>query len=375
MDSTSIVCMSDHIRRSVDASAKILDTISFYDDSEPNHNDKVYFSLAEASRGKVGLHVQLSFTDRTFEPHDSSKGAYHLPGADSSAVVREKKIQTVVGEHVFRAILSGVGGDEVLGGVPSALPELATYLISGRLGMLIMRAMEWSLADRETLAGQLIEVAKYSLNLYRPRDIEKATIPPWLQRNVQTRCLDIARRDLTRVTRLGLTPSEISNGLAWWSIVETLPHSFPSLLERPEYRYPYLDRDLIDYLFSIPSEQLIRPGRRRSLMRRSLKNVVPEEILERRRKAYQIRGPLFALQHAQKKIHELFAESALADYGFIEPARLLSAFDSTTQGVDARWWQTLMRSISLELWLRSKARQAKPVCTPSIKNTVLPMHL
>ena len=34
MDSTSIVCMSDHIRRSHDPKAKILDTISFYDDSE-----------------------------------------------------------------------------------------------------------------------------------------------------------------------------------------------------------------------------------------------------------------------------------------------------------------------------------------------------
>jgi asparagine synthetase B (glutamine-hydrolysing) len=56
-------------------------------------------------------------------------------------------------------------------------------------------------------------------------------------------------------------------------------------------RYPFLDKDLVNYLFSIPREQILRPGRRRSLMRRALANIVPHEVLERRRKAYQLRAP------------------------------------------------------------------------------------
>ena len=45
-----------------------------------------------------------------------------------------------------------------------------------------------------------------------------------------------------------------------------------------EKRYPVLDRDLLEFLFAIPREQLVRPGERRSLMRRALKGIVPEEV-------------------------------------------------------------------------------------------------
>jgi asparagine synthetase B (glutamine-hydrolysing) len=81
--------------------------------------------------------------------------------------------------------------------------------------------------------------------------------------------------------------------------METLPHLFPQILSRLEYRYPFLDKDLVSFLFSIPREQIVRPGRRRSLMRRALVGIVPDGILERRRKAFQLRAPLAALQHAR----------------------------------------------------------------------------
>ena len=62
-----------------------------------------------------------------------------------------------------------------------------------------------------------------------------------------------------------------------------------------EWRYPFLDRDLLQFLYTIPREQLVRPGERRSLMRRALKGIVPEGILARKRKAFLTRVPLQAL--------------------------------------------------------------------------------
>jgi asparagine synthase (glutamine-hydrolysing) len=93
--------------------------------------------------------------------------------------------------------------------------------------------------------------------------------------------------------------------------METMPHLFPSPLRRPEYRYPFLDKDLTEYLFSIPREQVLQPGRRRVLMRRALVGIVPQEILERRRKAYQLHAPLKALSLASQDLVDLFQDSHL----------------------------------------------------------------
>ena len=52
-----------------------------------------------------------------------------------------------------------------------------------------------------------------------------------------------------------------------------------------EIRYPYLDRDLLEFACAIPREQMIGVGQRRFLMKRALAGIVPAELLNRRRRA------------------------------------------------------------------------------------------
>jgi asparagine synthase (glutamine-hydrolysing) len=361
MDSTSIVCMSDRSRRSRNQSADLLDTISFYDDSEPNWNEKPYFSAVEAQRGKKGIHIEMAFMDRTFESHDPSQGLYLLPGADSSALERERRIQAGIGGREYRCILSGIGGDEVLGGVPSPKPELSNYLVAGDFPALFRRTLEWCLTDRSPFFHVLGETANHVFDIYRQPHIESSSIPPWIPPARRKACADIIRRGVTRGKRLGFTPSSVSNGLAWWSIMETLPHTYPGILSRPEYRYPYLDRDLVDYLFSVPREHLLRPGRRRSLMRRALIGIVPDAVLERKRKAFQIRGALSLMQEAQSKIDSLFACAQIVERGFVNPDCIRTTLDAITKGNDPQWLHALMRAIAFELWLKGEpTNRARP---------------
>ena len=55
-----------------------------------------------------------------------------------------------------------------------------------------------------------------------------------------------------------------------------------ALSSEPPYekRYPYLDRALLEFMYAIPREQLVRPGQRRSLMRRALVGIVPDRTPE-----------------------------------------------------------------------------------------------
>ena len=59
MDSSSIVCMADTIIARGAAETPRLDTISYYDDSEPNWNERPYFTKVEEKRGRTGCHIDV----------------------------------------------------------------------------------------------------------------------------------------------------------------------------------------------------------------------------------------------------------------------------------------------------------------------------
>jgi asparagine synthase (glutamine-hydrolysing) len=191
--------------------------------------------------------------------------------------------------------------------------------------------------------------------IYRKSHIDKVRIPPWIRPQLRGTCIDLARSAGLQHRRIGVSPSAISNGLTWWSVMETLPHLYPAALTRYEYRYPYLDRDLVDFLFRVPREQIVRPGRRRSLMRRALKDIVPVEIVERRRKANLVRGPLLSLDSARSQIEKLLARSLAVSHGYVDPKQIRSAWDQVTSGRDTQWSMAFARTIGFELWLRARS--------------------
>jgi asparagine synthase (glutamine-hydrolysing) len=328
MDSTAIVCMSDQIRRENDPNSEILDTVSFYDDSEATLNERPYFSITEGKRGKIGTHLDMAFSQRTFEAYNGADGIYWIPGADSFSIEQERRFHDTVWKKGYRSILSGIGGDEVLGGIPDPLPELADHLVSGNLRRLLRQSIAWSLVDRSPLVSTLGRTLSYAACLYlspKQRDV-----PPWIMPSLRKRSREIEASHNDRRSRLGIAPHSLDNRLTWASVLETLPHLFPQLLVRPEYRYPFLDK----------------------LMRRALAHIVPHEVLERRRKAYQLRAPLHALERARDVLEELFSEPMLADAGLIDVTRLRHSLRHTVAG-DPTWWQAMLKTIALELWLRS----------------------
>lgn len=136
--------------------------------------------------------------------------------------------------------------------------------------------------------------------------------------------------------------------------METLPHLFQGLFHRPEYRYPYLDRDLVEFLHRVPRQELAQPGRRRAMMRRALRNIVPPEVLERRRKGFLIRKRLVSMRANKNAFDRLLADSIVLHRFSIDKSRLRWALDQTLQGQDIRWWPAIDRLVLLELWLRSR---------------------
>src|ERR1700676_692449 len=60
MDSSSIVCMADLMLANGGVETPRIDTVSYYDDSEPNWNERPYFTTVEQKRGQIGRHIDVA---------------------------------------------------------------------------------------------------------------------------------------------------------------------------------------------------------------------------------------------------------------------------------------------------------------------------
>ncbi|AXC15551.1 Asparagine synthetase [glutamine-hydrolyzing] [Acidisarcina polymorpha] len=352
VDSSSIVCMSDHVRKAQGATpADLINTISYYDDSEPNWNEKPYFVAVERARGKRGLHIEVSSRGATFEPPDME---YVWPGPDGRTLSAETKLEDQLAVGQYRVMLSGIGGDELLGGPPDPLPELADSLVSLQLSTLLSQGLEWGLSNRVPLVHLIRDAGALAVRLYIRQSRTPVAFPSWLSASLRKRAVRL-RFQGTSWKRIGYLPSSIENGLVWWSIMETLILPSRRLLARREYRYPFLDRELADFLLRVPANQLMRPGRRRLLMRRALQKIVPVEVLERKRKAYIMRGPPVALTENKPKLLSLVSSSRLSDLGYVDEIDIQSSiakFDALSCSTS----QHLLLAIQLELWMRRPAK-------------------
>jgi len=367
MDSSSIVCMSDHIRRENNASAAdLVDTISYYDDDEPTWDERPFFTKVEAGRGRTGIHVDNALFRRSWTPFGRLDGNYLFPGMDEMAFRREAALQNRIGASGYRVILSGLGGDELLGGVPTPLPELADSFVSPNWPVLCRQSLAWCLVDRSPMFSMLLRTLQLVLSCYLPNDFGQPPPPPWVK-VVSPRSADPASESLSGNTRISLTPSAICGREAWWSILGSLPNSLPDYLVRYEYRFPFLDRDLATFLLQVPREQLVRPGQRRSLMRRALRSIVPPDILQRRRKAYLTRSATIGLRTISQTVSATELRSLrAAQSGFVDPDLLAKALIQVGRGQNPQWTGPLWRTLLFDQWLRNLPTTfARPEsCTP-----------
>jgi asparagine synthase (glutamine-hydrolysing) len=354
MDSTSIVCMSDRICREAGGTSEdLVDTISFYDNSEPNWNEVPYFTAAENARGKCGIHVDTSQSRDFFHSAAGATGQYPLPGVDNSSCQNDEHLADLLADGGYRVILSGIGGDEVLGGVSTPLPELADQFMKGHFCVFVKHAIQWCIYTRRPIAEVILDTVRFLTSMYLGKDRGLCGLPPWINQAAWHN--EDGRRGPSGLSLFftGVPPSSINNGKKWTGLLETMPHSYPSAIARPEYRYPFLDRDLVEFLFRIPQEQLIKPGRRRYLMRRALVGIVPNLVLERKRKGYLVKGAMRTAQALNARFDAWLSDALIAQHGLVEPDQLRSAVHASCTSHHTEWLRAISRAMAFEFWLKT----------------------
>jgi asparagine synthase (glutamine-hydrolysing) len=249
-------------------------------------------------------------------------------------------------------VLSGIGGDEVMGGVPTPLPELQDLLATARFSLLAHQVKAWALEKRKPCFLLLFEAAKEFFPLWLV-DVPKTMRPvPWLQANFvkSYRAASTGYPNRTRLFGDRPTFQESVGTLAALQrqlICKALPWD-------PHYekRYPYLDRALLEFMFAIPRDQILRPAQRRSLMRRALVGIVPNEILGRKTKAFVARAPLMVISKNWGYFEEMTHNMLTNSLGIVDSERFYAALQTARRGKEISI-APLMRTACVEGWLKN----------------------
>jgi asparagine synthase (glutamine-hydrolysing) len=354
LDSSSIVCMADDILAKEGAETSCLDTLSYFDKTEPSGDDWTYFQKVEAKRGRAGIHIDGS---RLGTSPDSlaCTDFCPLPGGLGYGQTLDTERADAVRREGYRAVLSGIGGDEFTGGVPDPRAHLADLIVQFKFVSLAKQLMAWSLVKRrpwiQLLWQSAIDVVPASLGQYFAKE---AKIEPWIRKDFAKRTgLTIRQLDVDEHFGLWL-PTRRSYIAGVLMMANNLAKLAPPANALEEARYPFLDQRLIEFILSIPADQMLRPGERRSLMRRSLAGIVPQEILSRRTKQVGERTPMLALEKYWDELQNIFQTPLSSCLGYIHGAQLLKTICDARAGKSTPLVRVLW-TISLEYWLRDLA--------------------
>jgi asparagine synthase (glutamine-hydrolysing) len=351
LDSSSIICMADLIRNGDPGPA--IDTLSYYDPEEPSGDERPFFSIIEQTRGRCGHHISLAELRSEMPGGElaplSSRLFVASPGYFARSehwAIRLNHVQQKTGSRV---VLSGLGGDELLGGVQYEAPELADDLGAGKLPSFARSLRDWSITRRKTALTLIADVIRLLRARFDPALLaaSKAYPPPWVLRRSAIR--HSALQSFAQWRQL--TPTGAFHEWTRYSLGTQLTSTDPSLVGCAERRYPLLDRSLFEFLAAIPRTQVLRPGARRHLLRRALRGIVPDTILLRKSKWFGERNMHAALQ--TRVIDDMLTSSWHSAGWMIDPVLFRERFEELRNGAHGEA-MVLQMAIGLEQWLRNQ---------------------
>jgi len=237
-----------------------------------------------------------------------------------------------------KVILSGNGGDELLAGY---LPYFRTYLSSATDQRHFLAAVREAMLGRDLYKSYAREL----LSGRRPGAQRPFSMPDLLtaepgelaefdyrpSRNLNRRLAD----DVLRYSTPNLLRYEDKNSMAF-SI---------------ESRVPFLDHELVEFIFKLPIDQKIKKGWNCYVYRQAMKGKMPEANRTRRSKI-GFTNPEAAWTRARApQIREVFSSASLSSRGIFDSGRLVDELDAWLAGKPGdglAFWRVLVT----ELWLR-----------------------
>ena len=309
------------------------------------------------------------------------KLVYHFdePFADSSAV--PIYLVSKMAKEYVTVILSGTGGDDILGGYRRYFADrLAEYYLKvpGFVNNLIHKIVNELPVSRTSIGGEYLllmkkfidcaplapEIRYISLVSFFSEDMKKQLY--FDNSNDQTRSLNILKSYFANVHT-----KEFLNKTLYVDLKTYVPDDLLVKEDRMtmavglEGRVPFLDHELIEFAATIPSNLKLKGFTTKYILKKSLANLLPKNIINRRKHGFAVPIGEWLKKDLKDFSRQILLESRTRQRGYFNHKyveELLRRHQSGKQDFSQHLWSLLI----LELWHRVFIDSSKVVEPESI---------
>jgi len=354
LDSSSVVCMANHLIRSGAVSSSRLTSVGFV---WQNCLDEPFIREVESHCGIEG--VRISTHDVPLLSKTQADNA--MPEAFQPL----RTAQAATARHFgATTILTGQNGDLMMGNWIDDSLQVAASVHSFRIARACEEALAWSKIIRRPIYQVLWQAVQAALPAtWTPASIYAAVDGSYTPKSAETSLADF---------RGSSAESESFFSNAWMNASPERRKYFRTLsrilelrqlqpgepLQHFNYTHPFAHRPLVEFLMTVPAGVLCQPGEPRRLMRSALSDLWPVKVRERRSKGMfnkpwqeALRPIALALVNT-RQLH-------VVERGLVDRASFRSRLEKLSAGLDCNESQ-LRQIIVLELWLRNRADAALP---------------
>lgn len=352
LDSSSIVCaLADLLGDDAD-----LHTFT-YDAGEPGIDETRYADLVNTRTGATSHRIApkpeelVADVQRIIRVQDYPFG--------STSIYAQSRVFQLAASHGMKVMLDGQGADELMAGYHSYLGAfLAQSVAKGSLltaGRVANRALASGVPAKLLMLASGAHLIPASLHSIARRVVGEPIVPDWLDKRwvhanvesvVQTRSgVRDRRRALREYMLHQLTVSSLP-ALLRYEDRNSMSYSIES-------RVPFLVPAIAEFLFSLPDREVLDGTVTKPIMRRAMRGMVPDEILDRRDKIgfstperQWLTGPL------EGYVREVLTSDAAAAVPVLKSPAMIAAYDRMRSGSE-RWNFRLWRWINLIEWTRA----------------------
>lgn len=352
LDSSSVVCVANHLMRSGAVAAPSLTGLSFvWRDSL----DEPFIREVESHCGIEGVHISTHAVPLVTE----TQAGNALPEAFQPL---RTSVAAAANRLGAKTILTGQNGDLVTGNWFDDSLQVAASLRRLRIGRAFEEALAWSKILRRPVQQVLWRSLRAALPpAVAPAGVYAAADGSYAPRNVET-SLAAGFGGRTGLSESGglfskewmqAPPERRKHFRVLSTMLELRQLQTCEQLQHLDYTHPFAHRPLVEFLMAVPADVLCRPGEPRRLLRSALSDLWPAKLRGRRSKGL-FNAPW---QEALRPVARALLKGGrlqLVERGFVDLTSVLSRMERLTAGLECNEAQ-LRQIILLELWLRNRA--------------------
>jgi asparagine synthase (glutamine-hydrolysing) len=366
LDSSAILCQAETLRRAGSVPCPAVLGVSYVGEEGSTTDEREY--LHEIERA-YGVSIQRTAGPVLFGVVDGAAlQAWHCeaPFLDSLWQIT-RAIDSAAAGGGARRMLLGHWGDQMLYDT-AYLVDLINALAWGTVRRHLSALRDWHVREevralrtrlafdllRHHVPPRLLLVLKWARWRLRPPQVHRQ----WLNPGFRSRALQSATvpaslgREFESAHARALyleTRSKYSVHCMEWNNKIAALHGL-------DHAFPFLDRDLIQFLMAIPGEMVSFRGVPRALAREGMAGVLPDAIRQRRWKGDFTRAVNLGAANDLLVAREWFARPSRAEaLGFVDGTRMAAELDSLARRIEGpdcvAGWE-VADLIGLESWSR-----------------------